>query len=120
MAITLTPAILRTRFSEFGSLSDGDIQPWIDQSLLRVNETQWSSKATEGATMLAAHLVATFGDEGSVDGGGSGPVQSEREGGVAVTYAVAQHLQDAGEVASTKYGKNYLSILREIFVTRCV
>lgn len=120
MAITLTPAILRTRFAEFGSLSDGDIQPWIDQSLLRVNETQWSGKATEGATMLAAHLTATFADGGSLGGGGSGAVSSEREGGVAVSYAIAQHLQDAGEVASTKYGQNYLSLLRGIFVTRCV
>lgn len=119
MAITVTVASLITRLPEFAEVDPVKIQLAIDEAIARVNETQWSAKADLGVSYLAAHLIAFFYDPDCVEPE-PGVVTSEREGGVAATYAIADHMKDAGALGSTKYGRHFVTLRREIFVTRVV
>ena len=123
MAIVVTAVTVKTRLPEFNSLADKTIELWITEAKCRVNETQWGTKkGTDGVIFLTAHLLAIFVDdgEGSPADSDAGPVVSEREGQISVTFAVADHMKDAGELATTKYGRHFVTLRREIFVTRKV
>lgn len=119
MAITVTVASLITRLPEFAEVDPDRVQLAIDEASARVNEVQWSLKADLGVTYLAAHLIAYFYDPACVEPA-PGVVTSEREGGVATSYAIAEHMKDAGALGSTKYGRHFVGLRREIFVTRVV
>lgn len=119
MAITVTPAEIITRLPEFAGLTAVAIQPWLDQAILRVNETEWAGKANEGVIFLTAHLLRYFTDPDCAEPD-AGAVSAEREGAVSTSYAIADHIKDGGALASTKYGRHFLTLRRELFVNRKV
>lgn len=57
---------------------------------------------------LAAHFATPTGSGGA---GTSGPVSSEKEGDVAVTYASSYSMVTT-ELGTTSYGLNYLMLVR--------
>jgi hypothetical protein len=118
--LTVDATSFKQRFQEFACLDDALITRWLDEADRYINAAQWSAKADDGHAYLTAHLITTFESESlGVDEPGAGPVQSEREGSVAVSYAVAESLTK-DSLGSTRYGRRYREILSTIFVTRCV
>lgn len=94
------------------------ITRWLDEAGNHHNSIQWGGKSDDGLAYLTAHLIAMFADP-TGDEPGAGPVTSEREGQVQVSYAVSDAFK-ANDFGSTKYGRRYISMRKTIFVTRCV
>lgn len=116
MAITV--ADIKTRFPEFAGLDDGVIAQYLAEAERNHNAGQWGGKSDDGLAYQTAHLLACFA-AGEDSEPGSGPISSEREGEVAVSYAVSDRVKDSA-FGSTKYGRWYLELRKTIFVTRCV
>ncbi len=124
MAITVTAATFKARLPEFDHVLNAVVETWITAAKLRVNATQWAGKADEAVIFLTAHLLSSFVTDGSGPPTEAptevapGPVSAEREGQVSVSYAIADHIKDSGTFATTKYGRYFVTLRREIFVTR--
>lgn len=116
MAIEVTPGDIATRFPEFSAVPSATIQQWIDEALCNVNECQWDKRGTFAVELLTAHYLTTFSSPDCAEPA-AGPVSSEREGQIAVTYAVADRFKDDA-LGSTKYGRQFLTLRKRIFVTR--
>ncbi|KKL65120.1 hypothetical protein LCGC14_2158140 [marine sediment metagenome] len=116
MAVTVTAGDIRTQFPEFGSVADSVIERWIVEATAEVNATQWASRATRGVEWLTAHYLASFASP-DCDEPGAGPVSSEREGAVAASYKIADlFARDA--LGTTKYGRQFLTLRKRVFVKR--
>lgn len=111
----VTVAGFKVLFPEFAGEVLARVQVFIDQAARRVNATQWGSRADDGVSYLAAHLLYS-GNLGA--GAPAGAVESERVGDIAVSYAVAD--LPATELASTSYGRRYLDLRSLVFSGRCL
>ena len=113
--MAVTAADIKTRLPEFCDVD----QKIIDVALLSaedcINRPQWGEKRADLAVVyLAGHLLK-FTIEGSeLD---AGPLTSEREGAVAVSYAVGDAFKDSA-YGSTVYGRHYLQLLNGAFPER--
>ncbi len=118
MAITVQD--ITTRFPEFASLDPARIQSAINEAGRSHNAIEWGPKSDDGLAYFTAHLLAKFGpDSGACSEDGPGPVTSEREGQVAVSYAISSKSKES-DLGSTKYGRYYLRLQGTLFVRRCV
>ena len=116
--MALTAAEFVARFPEFGTVDAAVISRWIDEAGRSHNSAQWGGKSDDGLAYLTAHLIVTFGPDACGEGA-AGPVSSEREGQIAVGYAVGQIFKNS-EMGSTKYGRRYIQLRKTIFVTHCL
>lgn len=117
--MTVTVSTLKARFPEFESVDSATVEVYLAEASRSHNVTQWGAKSDDGLSYLTAHLMAMF-LPGYEYGNAAGPVSSEREGQVQVSYAISDQLKNAsGDYGATKYGRRYLSLLNTIFVTRC-
>lgn len=110
-----TAAKLKARFSAFADTPDETIEYWLTDALDRIVLTdEWADPDGPVAQMLvAAHNMAMDGLGGS--GGLDLPagVTSMRSGGLSLSFdAETARAQAAGGWAATKYGAQYLSLLR--------
>lgn len=111
----VTAQTIKTRLPEFESLDNGIVAAHIVAAGTYINRTQWGEvKADEGLIYLTGHLLK-FREQGS--GLDSGPVTSEREGGLAVAYAVSDEAKNS-PYGATVYGRQYLELRRTTFPTR--
>ncbi len=111
---------IKRRFPEFGCLDDDVLTRWITEAEAYVGETQWAAKYNDGVAYLTAHLLTCFESEAVGSGEpGAGPIASEREGSVAVSYALAS-VFTKDSMGATKYGRRFAEIRKIIFVTRCI
>lgn len=116
--MTVDATNFKARFQELACLDDAVITRWLAEATRYINITQWGGKADDGLAYLTAHLIATFETEAlKTDEPGAGPVTSEREGGVATSYAIAESFTK-DSMGGTKYGRRYREILGTVFVTR--
>jgi hypothetical protein len=116
--LTVDATDFKARFRELACLDDGVTTRWLAEATRYINTTQWGGKADDGLAYLTAHLISIFEAEAiAASEPGAGPIKSEREGSVAVTYAIAEAFTKDG-MGSTKYGRRYREILGTIFVTR--
>lgn len=110
-----TAATLKMRFPEFDAVPDATVNYWLDDSAARiVLPNEWADPDGPVAQMLvAAHNMALGGLAGS--GGLDLPagVTSMRSGGLSLSFdAETARNQAAGGWAATKYGSQYLGLLR--------
>lgn len=110
-----TPATLKLRFPDFADTDDAVIQYWLDDSAERiVLPDEWADPNGPVAQMLVvAHNMAMGGLGGS--GGLDLPagVTAMRSGGLSLSFdADTARNQAAGGWAATKYGAQYLALLR--------
>lgn len=111
--MSVAPADLRTNFpTDFPNTTtdpDPALQACIDNATLQVGDP-WTDAgmADLGVLYLAAHL-RVINKRGSF--GAAGMVQSKRVGDVSVTYAVPAMLKDAGSLAMTPYGAEFLRMI---------
>jgi hypothetical protein len=116
MATLATPGDIRDAAPEFSSLTDPQIQRYIDMADEEINPDAWGSRAKRAEILLTCHKMVVLGarDQAGQGAGGaaSGPVQSVKVGEVSVSYgatsslAVQLHGLDAS-LASNRYGVEY-------------
>ena len=112
--MSVDPASFKIRFKEFACEPDAQIQVFIDDSIVILNEAFWAIKYDLGVSYLTAHFLALSkrseaGSTTSVPT--SGPISSKSVDGVSVSYA-SYNVQDVDEsfYMSTPYGQRYLQL----------
>lgn len=131
-----TPAEFKTRASPaFDSLTDAEVQPYLDMAECLVNETNWGPcKYPHGVFYLTGHLItfeeilkAANGATGSNINGGlnavnTSEISSEKIKSWSVSYdtqgAAAGLSKDA--FGATSWGKQYLTFRSLVFSNRCM
>lgn len=111
----VTAQDIRSRLPEFCKLDNLVIEAAILAASGCINETQWGPKRADEATIYLTGHVLLFVDDGSDLP--AGPVNSEREGGISIGYAVSQAFTDSA-YGSTSYGRQYLELRRTAFPER--
>lgn len=102
----ITPADFRAKFSEFLSLPDSTIQPWIDEAALTIDVDDTVDIYDLCLLYLTAHLLSPSQSGG--DGMAVGPVTARTDGRVSVTFADRGAAYSAtGPNSSTPYGQRY-------------
>lgn len=92
---------------EFASLTDGAIQPFIDEAVREINASVFGTRYDDAVKYLAAHLLASVRD-GSKSA--SGAVISETAGPISRSYAAPMATASTDELSSTTYGRRYADI----------
>ena len=113
MAVTIK--IIRDRLPEFCKVDKDKIQAAITAAEGCINSDQWGVKrAAEGAIWLTGHLLLLMQEGSGLD---AGPVTSEREGGLSISYAVSEGFKESS-YGATSYGRQYLELRRTAFPER--
>lgn len=117
--MAVTPATLKTKFAEFASVNDSDLQPWIDEAELNVCRATWGDRADDGVSYLAAHLFVVFGDGcfGGQSGDAPGPVERVKVDQLETEFTVGDVFANE-DLGTTKYGRRFISI-RELLLGGC-
>lgn len=102
------PQDVRDIAPEFASLTDPQIQPWIDRAYNQINPDAFGDSTAFAGALLTAHLLTIFPPAGvTVAPGAPGPVSSESVGQVSVSYAVPPVKTRAaltGTLGQSRYG----------------
>ncbi len=125
MATSITPAEMKTRCPAWVSESDSELQDAIDEAVRWLNEANWgTTQFDDGVFYLAAHIFTQFlahknaaatGQGGAVP---PGAASSKRQLSWAVSYAVPPGGFSDADLASTSYGRTFLSRRSLIFSSR--
>ncbi|MDR0653305.1 MAG: DUF4054 domain-containing protein [Synergistaceae bacterium] len=105
-------------FANVNDYPDARVQFWLNLAQKMLSGARWGSIYEEGVYLYAAHYLTVEGVAGSASGdGGSGAVSSESQSigdtSFSVTYDTSGYA-GAGQMASTKYGQQYLDLVRII------
>jgi hypothetical protein len=118
--MAVTPGSLKAKFAELASVTNAELQTWIDEAELNVCRDAWGDRADDGVSYLAAHLAVTFGAAAhSGVAGASGPATSVRVDQLATTYAVGDVFKNS-DLGTTKFGRRFLSMRSLIFAARVI
>jgi hypothetical protein len=111
--VTVLAASIKSRWSEFASLSDATVTAAIEEAGRRVSSTAWGDLADDGVRYLAAHILA---QDLAGSAAAPGPLVSRSLDGASANYAV----KDAGstETGGTPYGRRFQELHSLIFATR--
>lgn len=109
MAITYLD--IQALASEFASLSQIRIDPFIARAQRRLNTSFWGSLYDDGVTYLAAHLLASALPPSDKVGGG---VVSETAGPVSRSKASVTWTGIPAEYAGTSWGREYYALLKSL------
>lgn len=113
MAVTVQN--IRDRLPEFCKVDNQIIAAVLAAADACINRTQWGTKrADEGTVWLTGHLLLHLQDGSGLN---SGPVSSEREGGLSIGYAVSEAFKESA-YGATSYGRQYLELRRTAFPER--
>jgi hypothetical protein len=108
--VVSTSTIKELPSGEFASLTDGAIQPFIDEATREINATVFGARYDDAVKYLAAHLLTTMrGGSKSA----SGAVISETAGPLSRSYAAPSATVTTDELSSTTYGRRYADIRRQ-------
>lgn len=116
-----TIEIVRLVGTEFISVSDGDIDKWVELTTPLVSESKFGALYDQAVALLSCHRMkmAGLGDNdvaGSV--GDSIRVGSYGEGSRSIGFTVSQstNLLSDAELALTVYGIQFLTLRRSVIV----
>lgn len=107
----LTPDVnFLDRFPEFSELSESRIQLFLNDAVLEISESFFSTYYGKAISLYTAHVLVLAGASSAASGGALGnvsPVASRTEGDVSVSFAVgAPHGTNADQwLNSTPYGQ---------------
>lgn len=110
-----TPATLRLRFREFADTDDAVVEYWLTDAATRfVLDAEWDAANGPVAQMLvAAHHMALDGIGASSGMDLPAGVTAMRSGNLSLSFdAETARAQASGGWAATKYGSQYLALLR--------
>jgi hypothetical protein len=111
---TLTIADFRTRFPEFNSVADADVQIQIDSSVWRFVIADWDNDTYLMAhSLVVAHELTIRSEQSSGKVAGTGALKSKSVDSASETWATSAKDGDANSVhlSKTNYGVRYLSML---------
>jgi hypothetical protein len=99
------PNDVREKFPEYSTLSDGQIQPAIDEAVLTVCVDDEPVEYYDLCLLyLTAHILTpSYGGDAAT----AGPVVSRTDGRVSVTFANLASSYTTGPHSSTQYGRHY-------------
>ena len=109
--MAIDPASFKIRFPEFDSVDDSRIQVFIDDAVLVLNESYWSSKYDLGLYYYTAHslALATQTEGGNI--GSMGLVGSKAVDGTSISYTnPTPNDQSDAYYLSTLYGQRYIQL----------
>jgi len=115
--MSLTPSQFKAALPEFGGVEVTVIQRFLDQAARNLASAVWEDRYDDGQLYLTAHLVSTFGSNGSA-GDASGPITSKRVGEVSASYAVGEAFKESA-LGVTKYGRQYLELRALVAPAAC-
>jgi hypothetical protein len=103
---------------ELSSLSGAYLDIWIEMAGLMIDEGVFGTSYEMALKALSAHFAVRAGVMGGANGGG--PVTSEREGDIAISYGSSADMRE-DNLNSTGYGQMYLAIRnRTVSTPLCV
>lgn len=103
------PADVRAIAPEFAGLADPTIQSFLDDALLEINATVWSTKADRGQKLLAAHMLSVAYPDLAQP---AAPSKLDRVGQVEAEYAIENPGANAGELAASRHGLEFARLRR--------
>ena len=105
----VTPDDIKTRFTEYSTLTDAFIQMFIDEAYLTVS-TGFGTLRDTSIMYFVAHNIAI--SQKTSNGNLNGEIASQSVDGVSVTYSIPTSNTESQEyLNSTPYGKKYLYYL---------
>lgn len=108
-----TPADLKLRYPAFAEVAEDRIQFWLGDAARDVDESWAEPDYAPALIALAAHNMAREGLGGEGAGALPAGITSLRTGTFAATIADATaDRAAAGGYAATRYGQDYLALLR--------
>lgn len=113
--MTITASDVITVATEFASVETETIELYMAQAANQMNASAWGSKYDNGQIYLTAHLLV-FAENQNSDSD-VGPVSSQAVGPLNVSYGISGYADD-GELASTSYGRKYLTLQKSLFSNR--
>lgn len=105
--MTITKAQVLERCPEFANLADPIIPDAIADAYLQ-QSASWGVQADLAAIYLTGHILGVQHPELVKN-----QVQSVSAGGVSKTYAVASAPGELGALGLTRYGREYLRLVRQ-------
>ena len=113
MAISLSQ--FRTRFPEFASRSDDEVNLALSDAADDMDVTRWGVRYDTGQAFLAAHYLAITPSTGSAVSGSVGAVTQATTGPIAVTKNIPMAKNDVeAMLGSTMYGQRYKALRHRV------
>lgn len=121
--MTVTPGLFKIRFPEFDCSTSAQIQMFIDDAELILNEAYWGDKYDLGVYYLTAHFV-TKSNASTAGGkvGTTGAISGRAVDGVSVSYGAGPTPtgQNDAYYSTTVYGQRYIALRETLGVPACV
>lgn len=113
-----TAADLKTRFPRFAGVADATIEVHLEESRRMVDQSWCDGDQVLGQLFYAAHSMTLdglgTGTEAELAAEGLGDVQTLKSGSLSFTRkGGADDAGQAGEIASTTYGRRFLELLQK-------
>lgn len=120
MAVTVDT--IKTQFPEFASLDATTITRWLELAETNHNADCWGGKSDDGLAWLTAHFLQAFAIENACgQTPGPGPLTGTTEGSVSASWSplTIPTIFRKNDLATTVYGRRYLSMADTVFCCRC-
>lgn len=104
-----TIAGVRRIAAEFATVSDGDVQAFLDDAALELSVDRWGTLYDRAHALVAAHLLAVARPDLAMP---AGPIVSEAVGAVSRSYAVPAAAPSPW--STSRHGLEYLRLLRRL------
>jgi hypothetical protein len=106
--VAATISTVRRIAAEFASVSDDDVQGFLDDAALELSADFWGDLYARAQALVAAHLLGIAHPELALP---PGPISAEAVGAVSRSYAVAPAAQNS-RWGTSRHGVEYLRLLR--------
>jgi hypothetical protein len=109
------PPHLKARYAAFASVEAGTIQYWLTDAERYVTNAWTEGDYAAGLMALAAHnmTLAGYGTDASAVGGIPAGITRMKSGSLELAFTdAAANARAAGDFAATRYGQEYLALLR--------
>lgn len=114
----ITPDDFKLRFQEFACKKNAEVQIFLDDAIIMLNDALWGTKYDLGLSYLTAHYLALSDRSASSNpkaAATSGPVSAKSVDGVSLAYASHQAEDDwEAYYSQTSYGQRYLAMMKTL------
>lgn len=118
--MTVTAASLKARHVAFAATADATVEAAIAEAERCTNRDRWGSKADDGVTYLAAHILAVDA-LAAQSANAKGPITSESIGPLSWAYQAPQQTSAADtQLSSTTYGQSYMRLRASLYLSRAI
>ncbi len=106
-----------TLLPEFADDNPDFLQVWLDATDDAINISCWGSKSCTAHVFLAAHMLTVVNPSSGAGVGEVGPIKRKEIDKLEVEYSeAAESSQLDSHFATTRYGRNYLTLRSTLLV----